>query len=130
MEDEDYLAHLESDLVSRGGSVTVSTSGKVTELTLTRYEGVDLEHPTTIRTSNQAFVAYLRSMAKSGLAIWPEGPPVEAAYSLFEIHLDEEMTTLAGNPDTIDITRRGMKPHRSRPRVEEPLPPGEYEWHA
>lgn len=130
MDDEDYLAHLEADLVSRGGRVAVSTTGKVTELTITRYEGIDLEHPTTIRTTNKAFVAYLTSMAKSGMAIWPEGPPIEAAYSLFEIHLDEEMTVLAGNPDTIDITAKAMKPYRSRPRVEEPLPPGEYEWRA
>ena len=126
MDTEDYVALLAADLAGEGGTVEMGPA----TLTLTRYMGRALDHPTVIRATADAFHAYLDSKARSGLAVWPEAGPRRAAYQLFLVHLDEEMTVCAGNPDTITITARGMKTRRSQPHEAPSYPPGDYEWRA
>ncbi len=130
MDDQDYLSYLEADLSSGGSVASVDRKGESVVLTVTRYEGVELEFPTVIRTTREAFSAYLTFTSESGLAVWPEGPGQASAYALFRIHLDEEMTVLAGNPDIITVTKREMKVVRDRPYTPFAPPPGDYEWRA
>ncbi len=122
MDDVDYLALLAADIAAEGGTVA---AGKAS-LTITRYQGLDLEYPTEIRTTPQTFATYLASMTVP--PAWRTGDPRSGGYALFCIHLDEEMTVLAGNPDIITVTAREMKIVRDRPYEPFAPPPGDYEW--
>lgn len=132
MNQEDFLARLRTTLTAEGGHVVEDDVERGT-ITITRYMSYDLDYPTTIRTTRDAFHAYLDSMSGSAARLWPDVAGRRAGYNLFLVHLDEEMMVLAGNPDTIDITAKRMTPHRSRPYAPDPMPPGDpsdYEWRA
>lgn len=131
MDEQDLLTRLAELVVEEGGRVTVSKSaGPATGFTVTRYRGEDLEYPTTIRTTRDAFHAYLESMGDGVKRLWPDVSRLRAGYNIFLVHLDEEMTVVEGNPDTIDITARQMKTHRERAYERPAYPPGDYEWRA
>lgn len=132
MDDEDFFVRLRTTLINEGGHV-VEDDVEAGTLTITRYMNRDLEYRTTIRTTRDAFHAYLDSMVGSAARLWPDATPRRAGYNLFLVHLDEEMRVLRGNPDTLDITARRMTPHRSRPYMPDPMPPGDpsdYVWRA
>lgn len=125
MDSTDYLKKLADDISREGGAVSMPRNGA--GLVLTRFDGDDLPHPTAIRTSGEAFHSYLDTMVARNRKVCPDR---SSAYSLFLVHLEEEMTVPAGNPEVIEVAAGHMAVHRAEAADPEAVPPGSYEWRA
>lgn len=124
------IARLLSDL--ENGSVFAVEGDESVKATFTRYRGRDLEFPTVISTSPEHLLAYVDRIGPDALPLW-NCSAREAGYRLLLVHLDEEFSTLSGNPDLIQIGPKDFYVRRTRPRPHDPLddlPPGDYEWRA
>lgn len=89
------------------------------------------EPPAELALGDREFQDVLMRSASSGAGGYdPTIPPLQAAYELFIVHLDEVMAVAAVAGSTITAERGGLSAYPSRVPESFDLPDGDYHWSA
>ena len=123
--DQELYDQLLGHLAAEGEIEEDPESGVVV---LTEFDHRVLERPLRLHLTPHAFGRYLRDAAPGSAGAFPDIPPLEAAWRLFTVHLDEAVQT-ARPGETELVLRRGgvdsLRPDWSRtpfsPEVEEDI---------
>ena len=79
---------------------------------LVEFDHRKLEQPLRLHLTPYTFERHLREAAPDAVGVYPDVHPLEAAWRLFTVHLDEAVQTTAPGETELVLVRSGVRPVR------------------
>lgn len=81
-------------------------------VTLLEFDHQVLAQPLRLHLSSSAFAQHLRDAVPDSAGVFPDVAPLEAAWRLFTVHLDEAVKTARSGETELLLSRGGVEPRR------------------
>jgi hypothetical protein len=107
--DAELYDQLVGYLAAEGAVEEDTAAGAVT---LTEFDHRPLARPLRLHLSAASLGEHLRAGASDAAAVWPDVPPVEAAWRLFLVHLEEAVRTAKPGETELVLDPTGVRSQR------------------
>jgi hypothetical protein len=107
--DQEMYDQLLGYLAAEGVIEEDSNAGIVT---LTEFNHRPLDPPSRLHLTPASFGQHLREAAPDSAGLYPEIPPIDAAWRLFTVHLEEGIGTARPGETELVLARGGVYPRR------------------